>query len=74
MYNDVMIKDHTEELLKHELSLYGYNGDPGIVKKVNTLHEWFLTSRGKNSVIMFIKDVLLTGGIISILIKYWMSS
>ena len=65
------VKEHSEMLLKHDMSLYGNNGDPGVVKKVNTLYEWFLTSRGKNSVIMFIKDILLSGGIIAVLITYW---
>jgi len=67
-----LVKEHSEMLLKHDMSLYGNNGDPGVVKKVNTLYEWFLTSRGKNSVIMFVKDVLLSGGIIAVLLSYWM--
>lgn len=72
MNGDVQtIKKHSEMLTKHDMSLYGNNGDPGVLKKVNTLYEWFLTSRGKNSVIMFIKDLLISGGIIAVLLSYW---
>jgi hypothetical protein len=65
-----MVKEHSEMLLKHDTSLYGINGDPGVVKKLNILYEWFLTSRGKNSVIMFVKDLLLSGGIIAVIITW----
>ena len=67
-----MTKDiHEDMTLKHEHILYDTNGQKGIVKKVEVLYEWFLTSRGKNSVIMFIKDLLISGGIIAVLISWW---
>ncbi len=68
-----MIQEHTETLTRLDLTIFGNNGDPGIVKKVNTLYEWFLTSRGKNSVIMFIKDALISGGIVAIFVNWWLT-
>lgn len=50
--------------MKHEHTLYGPEGNEGMSEQVKTLHKWFLTSRGRNSVIMNIKDIFLTGGIL----------
>ena len=55
---------HEDMTLKHNQILMGVNDKNGIVDKVDEHHEWYLTSRGKNSVIMFIKDLLITSGII----------
>jgi len=56
--------EHEDMTLKHEQILHGVPGQKGIVNKVEELYEWFLQSRGKNTVIMFIKDLLISGGII----------
>ena len=55
---------HEDMTLKHNQILMGVNEKSGMVYEVDKLHEWYLTSRGKNSVIMFIKDLLITSGII----------
>lgn len=53
---------------KHNQVFMG-NGQKGMAEKVDELYEWFLTSRGKNSVIMFVKDVLISGGLIALFIS-----
>lgn len=65
--------EHEDMTLKHDQILNGVPGQKGLVIKMEELYEWFLTSRGKNSVIMFIKDALISGGIIAVLIG-WMFS
>jgi hypothetical protein len=61
---------HEDMTLRHDQILNGVGGEKGLVKKVENLYEWFLTSRGKNSIIMFIKDLLISGGIIAIFVGY----
>ena len=65
--------EHEDMTLKHDQILNGVDGQKAIVEKVEDLYEWFLTSRGKNTVIMFIKDLLISGGIRAIFISYLIS-
>jgi hypothetical protein len=51
-------------LNNHDRILKG-NGEKGMMAKTETMWEWFLQSRGKNTFIMFFKDVLISGGIIA---------
>ena len=69
-----MTKDaHEDMTLMHDQLLCGSGDQKGVVKKVEDLYEWFLTSRGKNSVVMFVKDLLISGGIIAVFVTWWMS-
>ena len=65
-----MDKDYEALIMKHEQTLYGTPEQKGIVGKIEELYEWFLQSRGKNSVIMFVKDLLISGGIIAVLVTW----
>ena len=67
-----MTKDvHEDMTLKHEHILCGVEGQKGLTKKVEELWDWFLNSRGKNTVVMFVKDLLISGGVIAVLVSYW---
>lgn len=67
-----MTKDQHEYMtMEHEHVLNGIGDQKGLIEKLENLWEWFQASRGKNSVIMFVKDVLISGGIIAVLLSYW---
>ena len=58
---DIIVNNH-DRILKG-------NGEKGLMAKVETMWEWFLQSRGKNTFIMFFKDLLISGGIIAVFLS-----
>lgn len=61
---------HEDMTLKHEQILHGVTGQKGIVSKVEELYKWLQQNHGRNSVLSNIKDILISGGILAVLIGY----
>lgn len=65
--------EHEDMTLKHEQILSGTDGQKGNVEKVEELYKWFHQNKGRNSVIANIKDILISGGILAIVIGYFLN-
>ena len=66
-----MTKETHEDLtLRHDQILNGVIGQKGLVSKVEELYKWLQQNHGRNSILSNIKDILISGGILAVLIGY----
>lgn len=67
----ILTKETHEDLtLRHDQILNGVIGQKGLVSKVEELYKWLQQNHGRNSILSNIKDILISGGILAVLIGY----
>lgn len=67
-------EDLENMVLNHDYILKGTKGQPGVAEKNEIMWNKHQMTSGKNSVVMLIKDIILSGGMVGILVKYFLEN